>query len=144
VGLCLLALCLFLPAGQVSAGEKIVAGPKGGRVLESEPHLVEFLVTKDRRVEVTFYDARRQIVAPGERVVAVMAEPKAGRVAIPLENSPTGFLSTTALPTGEPYRVVVQVRENAGARPRNFRLELNLEPCGGCKLAEYACTCATH
>jgi hypothetical protein len=54
---------------------------------------------------------------------------------------PTGFVSKTTLPAGEPYRVVVQVRATPDAKPQNFRLDLNLALCGECQRAEYACTC---
>lgn len=126
-----------------AAAEKSVAGPKGGRLLATAPHAVEFFVTKDRKVEVTFYDAHQKVVAPGERVVTVTAEPKSGRTPVALVPSETGFVSTAPLPApGEVYRVVVQIRDSATARPQNYRLDLNLGQCGECKYAEYACACA--
>ncbi len=124
----------------LTAAEK-PAGPKGGRLLESAPLKAEFFVTKDRKVEITFYDAALKPVAPDAQVVAVTAEPAAGRTALELEKTATGFVSKTALPAGEPYRVVVQVRATADARAQNFRLDLNLALCGECQRAEYACTC---
>lgn len=141
-----LLLPLFVVvAALAGAAEKTVAGPKGGRLLDTTPNRAEFFVTKERRVEVTFYDAARKPVAPGERVVTVTAEPKSGRLPVALERVAGGFVSPAALPeASEPYRVVVQIRENPAARPQNFRLDLNLATCGGCKLAEYACSCATH
>jgi hypothetical protein len=135
----------LLTAALAFAAEKIAAGPKGGRLLDTAPHKAEFFVTKDRKVEITFYDAARKPVAPGARVVAVTAEPKAGRTVLELERTAAGFVSKTALPAGdEVYRVVVQVRETAGDPPKNFRLDLNLAICAECKHAEYACTCAGH
>ena len=38
-----------------TAAEKIVGGPKGGRLLEVGSQKAEFFVTKDRKAEVTFY-----------------------------------------------------------------------------------------
>jgi hypothetical protein len=55
-----------------------------------------------------------------------------------------GFATKDALPAGEPYRVVVQVRATPEAKPQNFRLDLNLGHCAGCDRAEYACTCESH
>lgn len=125
--------------------EKYVAGPKGGRLLESEPNKAEFFVTKDRKVEITFYDATLKPVAPAAQVVAITAEPKSGRTQVELEKTATGFISKAALPaSAEPYRVVVQVRAKPDAAPKNFRVDLNLETCGECKLAEYACICGSH
>jgi hypothetical protein len=138
-GLFLLAAAVLLAA----AAEKTVAGPKGGRLLATAPHAAEFFVTKDRKVEVTFYDAQQKVVAPGERVVTVTAEPKSGRTPVALVPTASGFVSSAPLPApGEVYRVVVQIRDNATARPQNFRLDLNLGQCGECKYAEYACSCA--
>lgn len=123
-----------------TAAEKIIAGPKGGRLLDTSPQ-AEFFVNADRKVEITFYDAGRKPIAPEAQVVAIIAEPKSGRVPLDLEKTAHGFVSKAELPAGEPYRVVVQIRESAEAKPRNFRVDLNLEQCGECKYAEYACTC---
>lgn len=124
--------------------EKHVAGPKGGRLLESEPNKAEFFVTSDRKVEITFYDAALKPVDPGTQVVSVTAEPASGKAKLDLEKTATGFVSKAALPAGEPYRVVVQTRASADAKPKNFRVDLNLANCGGCSKAEYACTCEGH
>ncbi len=124
--------------------EKIVAGPKGGRLLEAEPHKAEFFVTADRKVEITFYDAALKPVDPGAQVVTVTAEPSSGKAKLDLEKTSTGFVSKTALPAGDPYRVVVQTRASADAKPKNFRVDLNLAKCGECQKIEYACTCEGH
>lgn len=134
------ALCT---AGLLHAAQP-AAGPNGGRVLNSTPLKAEFLVKAGRHVEITFYDDHANPILPGEQVVAVIAEPAAGRVTLNLEKTATGFVSQTALPPGEPYRVVVQIRSSPDARPQNFRLDLNLALCGECQHAEYACTCAGH
>lgn len=124
--------------------EKIVAGPKGGRLLETEPLKAEFFVTPERKVEITFYDAALKPVDPGAQAVTVTAEPSSGKAKIDLEKTATGFVSKTALPAGEPYRVVVQARASADAKPKNFRVDLNLATCGECQKAEYACVCDSH
>lgn len=134
------ALCAAVIA---SAAEKVVAGPKGGRLLDSAPQKAEFFVNKDGKAEVTFYDAALKPAALGSQVVAVTAEPKSGRKTVELEKTANGFVSKEALPKAtEPYRVVVQVREKEGAAPKNFRIDLNLAQCGTCEYKEYACTCA--
>lgn len=135
-----LALALVVSAAALAA-EKIVAGPKGGRLLATAPHAAEFLVTAERKAEITFYDAAGQAVARGAQAVTVTAEPAGGRTPIELVPTPHGFVSVAPLPGGGPYRVVVQVRATPEARPQNFRLDLNTEVCGGCDRAEYACTC---
>ena len=128
-------------AASLTAAEKIVAGPKGGKLLETSAQKTEFFVNKDRKVEINFYDAALKPIAPGAQVVTVTAEPKSGRQQLEFDKTATGFVSKTKLPEGDPYRVVVQLRDNADARPQNFRVEFNLEKCGECKLSEYACIC---
>ena len=124
-----------------AADDEVVAGPKGGRLLETEPLKAEFFVTADRRAEVIFYDAAMQPIAPTAQTVAITAEADSGRVKLDMEQTPTGYISKSALPEGDPYRVVVQVRPTADARPQNFRIQLDMQECAGCERAEYACTC---
>jgi hypothetical protein len=128
----------------LTAAEKIVGGPKGGRLLDVDGQKAEFFVTNDKKVEITFYDAALKPVAPGQQVVAVTAEPKSGRTKVDLEKTATGYISRGSLPEGAPYRVVVQMRPKPDARPQNFRVDLNLAKCGECSRAEYACTCSEH
>lgn len=136
----LILAATLVSAASLSAGEKVVAGPKGGRLLENTAPQAEFFVNDDRKVEINFYEASKP-VAPGAQLVAITAEPKTGRKTLEMEKTGTGYVSKAPLPDGEPYRVVVQLRENPDARPQNYRISLNLEECGGCSHAEYACTC---
>lgn len=138
----LITAMALLAAVSLPAAEKIVGGPKGGRLLDTAPQKAEFFVTKDRKAEIIFYDAALKPVAASSQVVAITAEPKSGRAKVDLEKTATGYVSKTPLPaSAEPYRVVVQIREKEGATPKNFRIDLNLDVCGECKRAEYACTC---
>ena len=123
---------------------EVEAGPRGGRLLPAEPHAVEFFVTPDGHAELTFYQADGTAIGAESSEVTVIAEPATGRTKVALEPIPHGFRSTSPLPGGSPYRVVVQVRSSAGAAPSNFRLDLNLSTCGECQRAEYACTCEGH
>ena len=139
--LLLIAVAALCSAVSATAAEKIVGGPKGGRLLEVDGQKAEFFVTNDKKIEITFYDAALKPVAPGEQVVAVTAEPKSGRTKVELEKTETGYISKAAVPEGAPYRVVVQMRAKPDAKPQNFRVDLDLANCGGCNRGEYACTC---
>lgn len=130
---------LTLAVGVLSA--KPIAGPKGGRIVTTEAPHVEFFVEKDRTVAVTFYDAALKPVAPGYQVISVIAEAKSGKAQLALEKTATGFSSKQALPEGDDYTVVVQVRDAAGAKPKNYRVLFHDEICKECKRAEYACIC---
>ncbi|HEY0551351.1 MAG TPA: hypothetical protein VGF13_17235 [Verrucomicrobiae bacterium] len=50
-------------------------------------------------------------------------------------------MSKAKLPEGDGYNVVVQFKSAAEATPQNFRFTMDTSTCGGCKRAEYACTC---
>lgn len=143
-----LLTCLFITvaaSASAFAADSSVAGPKGGRLLATTPQRVEFFVTPERRVEITFYDASLQPVAPTTQTVSLTAEPKTGRAVVALRKTLTGYASPAPLPEStEPYRVVVQLREAAGAKPQNFRIDLNLAACAECQRGEYACTCESH
>lgn len=138
----LLGSLLCATALALHAAEKIVGGPKGGRLLQAGAQKAEFFVTKDRKAEVTFYDAALKPAALGTQVVTIIAEPKSGRKTLELQPTAHGYISKAPLPDGsEPYRVVVQLREKPDARPQNHRIDLDLSTCGECQRAEYACTC---
>ena len=120
---------------------KPLAGPTGGKLLDNTAPRAEFFIGADRRVTVTFYDAQLKPVPASGQVIAVTAEPKSGKVTLTMEAKDGAFVSTGALPEGEGYNLIVQVKAAADATPQNFRLVLDLGECGGCKLKEYACIC---
>ena len=124
--------------------DKPMPGPKGGKVLETEPLHAEFFVQTDKKVSITFYDESMKPIAPGEQAVKVIAEAPSGKATLDFEKTGGAFVSTTALPNGDGYRIVVQIRPTADAKPQNFRIDYHDEMCGECKLAEYACVCSDH
>lgn len=130
-----------LLATAVALVAKPIPGPKGGRILTSEAPHIEFFVEKDRTVVVSFYDKDLKAVSPGEQVINAVAEAKTGKVKLDFEKTPAGFVSKQPLPEGDDYTVVVQVRDNAAAKPKNHRVLFHYELCEECKRAEYACVC---
>ncbi len=129
----------LLAGGPAYAG--VEAGPRGGRLLELESAHAEFLVNDVKRIEIRFYDESGAVTAPGEQVVNVIADAPAGKAKLELQKDGDALVSTAALPEGDGYTVVVQIRANAAARPKNFRIPVHLERCDECNRAEYACTC---
>lgn len=122
----------------VNAAEKVVGGPKGGRLLEKTEPRAEFFVEKDRTVTITFYDAALKPVAATAQTVTVIAD---GKTKLDFEKRGDVLVSRTKLPEGEGYNVVVQLKQTVETKPQNFRFKLELHNCGGCNRAEYACTC---
>ena len=117
------------------------AGPNGGRLITSvEPH-VEFLVTKEKKVEIRFVDEANKVVAPGSQQVAVTLGSRAKPTKLAFTKAGDKLVSDKAVPDGNNHPTVVQIRAKAGDKPVNERFNLNMSACPTCKYAEYACTC---
>jgi len=123
------------------AAEKIIGGPKGGKLLENEAPRAEFFVEKDKTVTITFYDAKLKPVPATEQVVTATAEAKSGKAKLEFEKKGDVLVSKTKLPDGDGYTIVVQFKAKPDGFLKNFRIAYDSHTCGGCKRAEYACTC---
>lgn len=132
-------------AGVVAADthdhSKVIPGPKGGRVLEVGTQHAEFFVQPDKKAAIYFYDAEMKALVPGAQEIVLIAEAPSAKARLEFDKTAEGFISKSVIPEGASYRVVLQVRETAGAKPENFRIDYNSAMCGGCQRAEYACTC---
>lgn len=123
------------------ADKTVKAGPRKGRILELPSQNAEFFVEKNRHVSMAFYDAAMKATPAATQVVSATAEAPTGKTKLAFEKKGDLLVSTTPLPEGEGYTVVVQVKADAEAKPKNFRLKLLLYTCQGCSNPEYACTC---
>ena len=139
----IVSIVAILCAGLVTAmaAEKRQGGPKGGRLLEKTEPKAEFFVEKDHSATITFYDASMKPVPLAEQSATVIAETKEGKRKIEFEKKGDALVSKGKLPEGDGYPLVVQLKQTADARPQNFRFKYDAHTCGGCKRAEYACTC---
>ena len=138
------ALACTLCAGILAlnaADKKHLGGPKGGRLLERTEPKAEFFLEKDHTVTITFYDAALKPVPVSAQIVTVIADTKGGKQKVEFEKKGDVLVSRGRLPDGDGYNLVVQFRQTADAKPQNFRFKLETYECGGCKRAEYACTC---
>ena len=124
-----------------AANKKHLAGPKGGRLLETTEPKAEFFLEKDRTATITFYDAALKPVSVAVQTVTIIAETKEGKTKIEFEKKGDVLASKSQLPEGDPYNLVVQFKETPDSKPQNFRFKLDKSICGGCKRAEYACDC---
>ena len=139
-----LALLIFtsgIYAEDEHAHDKVIPGPKGGRIVEVQSGHTEFFVQPDKKVSITFYDKDMKVVSAGEQVVTAIAEAPTGKTKLEFEESGDSLVSTEPLPEGDGYRIVLQVKVNAEAKPQNLRIEYHTEVCGKCNRAEYACIC---
>ena len=138
------ALVAAFSTGTILAEDKakeVEAGPRKGRLLATESPRPEFFVEKDHTVSVKFYDAEKKVVAPTDQQVTVIASGDKKKK-LKLEKKGDALVSTEKLPEGDGYNLVVQVKANAEAKPKNFRFTFLNHIClGSCKNPEYACTC---
>lgn len=137
----LLLTSLAITATALSLSAKPISGPKGGRILTTDAPHAEFFVEKDRTVVVSFYDQALKPVPVSGQVVMATAEAKTGKVKLEFTEKNGALVSNTTLPEGDGYTVVVQVKANATATPKNYRVVYHDEICAECKRAEYACVC---
>ena len=139
----LLALCI-VPASFADEAKEVEAGPRKGRLLDTDYPRPEFFVEKDHTVSVKFYDKDKKVVKPTDQEITVIAsgKEKSQKKKLKLEKKGDALVSKTKLPEGDGYNLVVQVRQEAKAKPKNFRFFFLNHICGGsCKNPEYACTC---
>ena len=128
--------------GSALADATVKAGPRKGRVLEVDGHSAEFFVEKDRTVSIAFLDKELKKNEPvAAQTVSATAEAPTGKTKLEFEKKGDLLVSKTPLPAGEHYTVVLQVKPTAEAKPKNFRIKLDLTVCKGCDNPEYACTC---
>lgn len=136
------ALILAFAIAPALADLKVKAGPRKGRILElSAAENAEFFVEKDRTISIAFYDAGMKAQPPAAEIVTATAEVPGGKTKIDFARKGDLLVATKPLPEGEEYQVVVQVKTDAAAKPKNFRVKLLLYLCKECGNAEYACIC---
>ncbi|MBW7908520.1 MAG: hypothetical protein H3C50_06325 [Kiritimatiellae bacterium] len=132
-------LGVLLLAGIAAAGwaEEL----RGGRLLEGGEVHAEFFVTADRHVELRFLDEAHKVEAVGDRVAVCIAATESGKTNLQFEARGDVLVSTTPLPEGDGYTVIIQIARAPGEKPRNFRIVYHSELCGACERPEYACLC---
>jgi hypothetical protein len=124
-----------------NAAEKVKA-PNGGRIIDTVTPNAEFLVTKDKKVEVRFLDAAGKVVAPAAQTVTVTMGDRAAPTKLAFTKEGDKLVSDKTIPEGKDLPVVVQIKATPDAKSVTEKFNLNLAKCPTCENAEYACTCA--
>ncbi|MBC8011898.1 MAG: hypothetical protein H7067_17565 [Burkholderiales bacterium] len=141
--------CLPVSAAEAGPGHdhghshaKKESGPNGGRLLTKiDPH-AEFFVTAERKVRITFLDEQSKAVAPGTQVVVVTTGERAAPTVLTFAKEGDALISEAALPAGNDFPTVVQIKLTPEAKVVVERFNLNLSTCSECSKPEYACVCA--
>jgi len=116
------------------------SGPTGGRLITAvEPH-AEFLVTKENKVEIRFFDEENKAVAPGDQSVSVIMGDRSAPTKIAFAKEGDKLVSDKAIPSGDDLPTVVQIK-GADGKTVTEKFNLNLKDCPDCKHKEYACSC---
>jgi hypothetical protein len=137
-----LLAAIALGMGAVAhAKEKKVAGPNGGRILAGLEPRAEFFVMADRKVKITFLNKDGKPVAPADQVVNVTAGDRSAPTRLTFVKSDGVLVSNAALPAGNDFPTVVQIKPAPDGKTVVERFNLDLSICDECKKAEYACIC---
>lgn len=137
-----LLIIAALATTSVFADTKVKSGPRRGLIMDLGGKQAEFFVEKDRSISIAVYDAALKAQPASTEVITATAEAPTGKVKMEFANKDGKLVSTTKLPEGEGYQVVVQAKAAPNAKTKNFRIKLQLHTCGGpCGNPEYACTC---
>jgi hypothetical protein len=136
---------LVASLGFVTAEEhkdhKAIKAPNGGRIIEAvDPH-AEFLVTKDKKVEIRFLDDAGKVIAPAEQVVTVTMGDRSAPTKLAFTKDGDKLVSDKMIPEGKELPVVLQIKTTPDAKAATEKFNLNLAKCPSCENAEYACAC---
>lgn len=123
-----------------TAAEKIKA-PNNGRIIDSvEPH-AEFLVAKDKKIEIRFLDDAGKVIAPAAQVVTVTMGDRSAPTKLAFIKDGDKLVSDKVIAEGKSLPVVLQIKSTPDAKAVSTKFNLNLSPCPDCKVPEYACDC---
>ena len=123
-----------------TAAEKIKA-PNNGRIIDSvEPH-AEFLVTKEKKIEIRFLDDAGKVIAPAAQIVSVVMGDRSAPTKLAFTKDGDKLVSDKVVAEGESLPVVLTIKTTPDAKAVTEKFNLNLANCPTCSNAEYACTC---
>ena len=116
-------------------------GPNHGKLItDLEPHL-EFFITKDHKVQLTFVDDHNKVVAKPDASFSMICGDRAKPTKLTFEKTLTGYISKEKLPDGKNIPTVLRVKSSKDGKTETIRFNINLNDCPGCEFLEYACTC---
>ena len=116
-------------------------GPNHGKLItDLEPHL-EFFITKDNKVQLTFVDDHNKVVAKPDADFSMICGDRAKPSKLTFKKTLIGYISMEKLPEGKNIPTVLRVKTNKDGKTKTIRFNINLNDCPGCEFLEYACTC---
>lgn len=123
------------------AAHESAGGPNGGRLITIvEPHL-EFWVTPERFVQITFVGHDGKMVPVGDQVVSAIGGNRSAPTKVEFVKDGDRLISTAALPEIKNMPIILQITATPDAKRVRETFYLNMSDCGGCDYKEYACIC---
>lgn len=124
-----------------AAEHKSEGGPNGGRLITIvDPHL-EFLVTPERLVQITFLGHDGEVVPAGEQVVSAIGGKRSAPTKVTFVKKEGRLISTEALPAMKNMPIILHIKATPEAKSVRETFYLNMSDCPGCDFKEYACIC---
>lgn len=120
--------------------EHDIKAPNGGRIIQDiEPH-VEFLITKDRKVQITFVDDEGKAVEDKATLRAIGGK-RTSPTKFTFTKTKHGFLSDEKLPEGMNVPILLMFKDAEGKKVPTIKFNVDLNDCPTCDFLEYACIC---
>ena len=136
-----IATIAALVASLTFASAAEIKAPNKGRIIDSvEPH-AEFLVTKDKKIEIRFLDDAGKVIAPAAQVVTVTMGDRSAPTKLAFTKDGDKLVSDKVVAEGESLPVVLQIKTTPDAKAVTEKFNLNMANCPACSNPEYACTC---
>jgi hypothetical protein len=128
-------------AGHDHAPHQNKGGPNGGRLITLVEPYLEFFVTPERFVQITFLDQDGKFVPAGEQIVSAVGGDRSAPVEIEFVENAGMLRSTKALPDMKNMPIILQINATPDAKRVREKFYLNMSACSSCSFKEYACIC---
>ena len=132
---------LFIASGALVLAANVQSGPNGGRLITKVSPHAEFFLTADRQIQIPFVDEAGKTVSPADQVVKVTTGQRSAPTTLTFSAQGGVLISGDAVPLGNGFPTVVQIKSTPDAKTVVERFYLNTIVCSGCNNPEYACTC---
>ena len=117
------------------------AGPNGGRVVTGVEPRLEFFVTDNGYVQISFLDETGNIIAPTDQQVSLIGGDRSNPTSLSFERSGDVLVSNATLPLENIIPIILQIYATPGDESIHEKFNLNMSRCPECDYREYACIC---
>lgn len=118
-----------------------VAGPNGGRIIDSAELRFEFFVREDRKVQITILDEKNKPLAPKTQEFSAVTGDRSSQTQLTFSVQEGVLLSNQALPEGNYLPIILTFKNTPESKAKRERFTINLDACSVCIYREYACIC---